>query len=205
MIGNDIVDLTQARKESNWQRKGFFQKLFTAHEQYLINTADDPERMVWLLWSMKESAYKANFRQTSLRRFAPQKISCQLTAITETEATGSVFYELTYQAKTILTSTYIASLAFSVANSSNVQQQTIHLDRTARLYQSVQVRQKLLQYCSWKLSVPASDILLSQQANGIPDLIVAQSDSQSMIIPVSISHHGGYGSFAIGWPTHECN
>ncbi|WP_332368793.1 hypothetical protein [Spirosoma telluris] len=29
MIGNDIVDLTQAKQESNWQRKGFLHKLFT--------------------------------------------------------------------------------------------------------------------------------------------------------------------------------
>ena len=28
MIGNDIVDLVQARFQSNWKRKGFVQKLF---------------------------------------------------------------------------------------------------------------------------------------------------------------------------------
>ncbi|MBN8823054.1 MULTISPECIES: 4'-phosphopantetheinyl transferase superfamily protein [unclassified Spirosoma] len=205
MIGNDIVDLTQARKESNWHRKGFLQKLFTAHEQYLINTADDPERMVWLFWSMKESAYKANFRQTRLRRFAPQKISGQLTAITETEATGSVFYGLTYQTKTIFTSNYLATLAFPVAEPSTYQQVVIPLEHTDHLYQSSQVRQKLLQYYSKNLSVPLSSLHLSQQEDGIPDLTIEQPSSQSLVIPVSMSHHGSYGAFALGWLTHQCS
>ena len=29
MIGNDVIDLQQSRQESNWQRKGFLEKLFT--------------------------------------------------------------------------------------------------------------------------------------------------------------------------------
>ena len=36
MIGNDIVDLVQARFQSNWKRKGFVQKIFTQKEQELI-------------------------------------------------------------------------------------------------------------------------------------------------------------------------
>ena len=33
MIGNDIVDLDLARKESNWKRKGFLDKIFSLQEQ----------------------------------------------------------------------------------------------------------------------------------------------------------------------------
>jgi hypothetical protein len=33
MIGNDVVDLALAQKESNWKRKGFLNKLFTSVEQ----------------------------------------------------------------------------------------------------------------------------------------------------------------------------
>ena len=35
MIGNDIVDLKQAAKDSNWQRPRFLDKVFTKHEQDL--------------------------------------------------------------------------------------------------------------------------------------------------------------------------
>ena len=36
MIGNDIIDLDVAKTESNWKRKGFLDKIFTANEQFQI-------------------------------------------------------------------------------------------------------------------------------------------------------------------------
>jgi phosphopantetheinyl transferase (holo-ACP synthase) len=58
MIGNDIVDLSLAPKESNWKRKGFLDKIFTKNEQLRIIKSDNPENMVWNLWTRKEAAYK---------------------------------------------------------------------------------------------------------------------------------------------------
>ena len=40
MIGNDIVDLALAQKESNWKRKGFLDKIFTLQEQLFINLSN---------------------------------------------------------------------------------------------------------------------------------------------------------------------
>ncbi|MGM8363523.1 4'-phosphopantetheinyl transferase family protein [Flavobacterium sp. ARAG 55.4] len=76
MIGNDIIDIVQSRHESNWQRKGFLEKIFTADEQLLINKALHPEIIVWSLWSMKEAAYKIYNRQTKIRSYIPQKLKC---------------------------------------------------------------------------------------------------------------------------------
>lgn len=74
MIGNDVVDLILARKESNWKRKGFLNKLFTTAEQELISNATNPEEMVWMLWSIKESVYKAYQRINYNEGFYPTKI-----------------------------------------------------------------------------------------------------------------------------------
>jgi phosphopantetheinyl transferase (holo-ACP synthase) len=76
MIGNDIVDLNLARKESNWQRKGFLDKIFTENEQVIINKSINPEHTVWELWSRKEAVYKIYNRQTQNRFFNPKKIEC---------------------------------------------------------------------------------------------------------------------------------
>ncbi|MDZ7615326.1 MAG: 4'-phosphopantetheinyl transferase superfamily protein [Flavobacteriaceae bacterium] len=78
MIGNDIVDLQVAKKESNWQRRGFLDKLFTNEEQELIKFSSDPFQMVWLLWTMKESAYKACLHQNYNRIFSPKSIKINL-------------------------------------------------------------------------------------------------------------------------------
>lgn len=90
MIGNDVIDIIQSRYESNWQRKGFIQKLFTAEEQLLINKALNPEIMVWLLWSMKEAAYKIYNRQTKIRSFIPQKLACSFNSQNNKYASGKV-------------------------------------------------------------------------------------------------------------------
>ncbi len=77
MIGNDVVDLALAKKESNWKRKGFLAKLFTAFEQELINNSINQEDMVWILWSIKESTYKAYQRLHYNRGFYPTKIEVE--------------------------------------------------------------------------------------------------------------------------------
>lgn len=103
MIGNDIVDLAQAKKESNWQRKGFLDKLFTANEQKLILTSENPEQMVWNLWTRKEAAYKIYNRQTGERFFNPKRFVC--------EADEVVFCTNRYYTQTHITSDFIYSVA----------------------------------------------------------------------------------------------
>lgn len=103
MIGNDIVDLAKAKKESNWQRKGFLDKLFTENEQELITTADHPELMVWNLWSRKEAAYKIYNRQTGERFFNPKCFVC--------EADEVVFGTNHYYTQTQITPDFIYTIA----------------------------------------------------------------------------------------------
>lgn len=90
MIGNDIIDLAQTRIESNWQRKGFLEKIFTDEEQQLIKNHLEPEIMVWLLWSMKEAAYKIYNRQTKIREYIPKKLLCSIDSLNSKEAFGKV-------------------------------------------------------------------------------------------------------------------
>ena len=76
MIGNDIVDLALARKENNWNREGFLNKIFTKREQLMILTAQNQEETVWNLWSRKEAAYKIYNRQTGIRAYIPLQLEC---------------------------------------------------------------------------------------------------------------------------------
>lgn len=101
MIGNDVIDILQSRRESNWKRKGFLEKLFTHQEQLYINNSTDREITVWLLWSMKEAAYKIYNRQTKIRTFIPLKLECTLHSQNTSCATGSVLcFENIYYTKT---------------------------------------------------------------------------------------------------------
>lgn len=112
MIGNDVIDLQQSRQESNWQRKGFLEKLFTQEEQCLIANSSDPEIIVWLMWSMKEAAYKILNRQTKKREFIPQKLLCKMLTCSDKGATGQVFYMGNiYHTRTILADDFIHTIA----------------------------------------------------------------------------------------------
>ena len=83
MIGNDIIDLSLAKTQSNWQRKGFLHKQFSSQEQALIYNSEHPLMSVWRLWSMKEATYKAVVQQQNRRFFAPKKFDCTLNSATE--------------------------------------------------------------------------------------------------------------------------
>lgn len=112
MIGNDIVDLLQAHKDSNWNRNGYLDKIFTDEEQFLISSDMYPSLMVWLLWSMKEAAYKINSRATKLRTFAPIKLRCNNLIIKNGRATGNVLYEgVLYFTSSVFNDDYVHTLA----------------------------------------------------------------------------------------------
>jgi len=108
MIGNDVVDLALTRRESNWKRTGFLEKIFTRHEQLLIKNTDNPELLIWNLWSRKEAAYKIYNRVTGIRAFNPLCLECFY--INEHEGMvlckGNVYFT-----KTVIKNTFIHSIA----------------------------------------------------------------------------------------------
>ena len=108
MIGNDIVDLDLARKESNWKRKGFLDKVFSLQEQWLIQNDSNPEVMLWSLWSRKEASYKIYNRITGIRGYFPSRIECNYMDknLGTVSIDGFVFYT-----QTQITEDYIYSIA----------------------------------------------------------------------------------------------
>lgn len=112
MIGIDIVDLAQAEQDSNWKRPGYLDKLFTSEEQFMIASDIQPNIMVWLLWTMKESAYKIESGKNKLREFAPVKLLCSNLIIYDDIATGNVTYgDHLYFTKSMILQNYIHTIA----------------------------------------------------------------------------------------------
>jgi phosphopantetheinyl transferase (holo-ACP synthase) len=112
MIGNDIVDLALAQKESNWKRKGFLDKIFTKNEQLLISKARNPEVVVWNLWSRKEAAYKIYNRKTLIRGYFPLQLECFELEIIDGSIFGKVIIkDFVYYTKTIISTEFIHTIA----------------------------------------------------------------------------------------------
>ncbi|MEH3111767.1 4'-phosphopantetheinyl transferase family protein [Pedobacter terrae] len=123
MLGNDIVDLNLAKIQSNWRRKNYLDKIFTAEEQLLISSANNPDEMVWLLWSMKESAYKIHNRKTGIRNFAPKSLSCSIHADTYGEVKINGY---NYFTKSDVQASFIHTIAAPVYDKLNAVEVVIY-------------------------------------------------------------------------------
>ena len=181
MIGNDIIDLSFARSESNWQRRGFLEKQFTANEQKLILTAKNSFILVWKLWSMKEAAYKIYLQQNETRFFAPKKFDCLL----KSGKKGLVYFkDQIFYTSSIVSQKYIFTLA--------------SLEKETKAYSEIVTPELIDKTIKNKLeygsAFSALEIEQKKSKNGAPsyyhkDMLLTRS--------CSISHHGNYGVFSL--------
>lgn len=171
MIGNDIIDLDTAEKESHWRRKGYVQKIFTEAEQQLILDSAAASTMVWILWSMKEAAYKIYNRQTGTRSYIPLKLICSDLEIMSTGVFGKVSCEGSlYYTKTEITNRYI--------HTSAVADSRIFKDLVLILHEGEDAEKR-------------PDAILKDPF-GLPFLV---DKNNSEMLPMSISHHGQFHSY----------
>lgn len=177
MIGNDIVDLSLAKTESNWERKGFLEKQFTTTEQILIHNSKNPFEMVWRIWSMKESAYKIVVQQKQKRFFAPKKFECSVLS----EIDGEVYFEnQRFQTKTISTHNYIYT---SIGKSQNAW---IGASENYKLEEMIANKLSIL-----KVKIRKNDV-------GIPQIYCFNKQISESFTK---SHHGNHLAFEVNFKT----
>ena len=180
MIGNDVIDLSLAKKESNWQRKGFLKKLFSNDEQQLILEALNSFEMVWRLWSMKEAAYKIFTQQHSVRFFAPKKFECKLML----DLKGLVCYKnQKFYTTSIVNQQYIFTKAGLIKDMSSYSEMVSpgHID--------MMIKNKL----NFLTGVKMSGIKQKKSKNGAPSYY---NKTTLLTSSCSISHHGKYGAYS---------
>lgn len=190
MIGNDIIDLKLASIQSNWKRKGFLDKVFTKHEQELIFDSINPFKMVWTLWSMKESAYKIYVQKHNNRFFAPKKIQCQLTSKTN----GLV---IIYNEEYITSSVFDANFIYTTATLNNDRSFiNNHFKITNDSYsiQHYECYERLILVLIEKLGIQKQGIYIKKNKLGVPKIY---QDAKQLKPSFSITHHGNYGGYSI--------
>ena len=181
MIGNDIIDLSLAKTESNWQRRGFLEKQFSANEQQLILNAQNSFEMVWRLWSMKEAAYKIFTQQHSVRFFAPKKFECKLRSAKEGVVCfkGQKFYT-----SSLINQRYIFTRA------SLEKEMSAYSEMASPHEIDNMIKKKLKELTA--LSV--SGIEQKKSKNGVPSYYYK---TILLTLSCSITHHGKYGAYSL--------
>ncbi|MFK7807493.1 MAG: 4'-phosphopantetheinyl transferase superfamily protein [Saprospiraceae bacterium] len=197
MIGNDIVDLQLAKKESNWKRPRFLQKIFTEKEQMCIATAPNKELAVWLLWSKKESAYKIVARIKKCRFYAPKKLETMTTNLDSSSLRndGKVFFEgYTFSTKSKITNTHIHTIAQLENNKSTMLINSFRLAKSDHLSQRKITAQKLLEDYAKRNKLSTAELSIQKDEWKIPYLFYKNQRQDTV---VSISHHGYFGAYVL--------
>lgn len=186
MIGNDIVDISLASMQSNWRRAGFLEKLFSKSEIDVVMRDEHPTIMVWRLWSMKESAYKANYRLDKVRKFNPKQLECKLIDDQLGEVKiGTNLYKL----RTETNQLYIHSIALKDRYKESIQQNIHNNESTVN---SSELYDLLLQHVAITGNYDKEELLLRKTTEFIPELYSSKNKLKTLC---SLSHHGNYGAY----------
>ena len=188
MIGNDIIDLEVAALQSNWQRQGFLTKLFSEKERAVIVNSENSFQTVWLLWSMKESAYKVYAQKYHKRFFAPKKFECTLSSAT----TGLVSIATErYATKSTMSGAYIFTEAILCNN--HIREQH-YFEIVPNFSKNEVLYMQLKRHISRSLAIPFNKLNIRKNALGIPKLYC---QNEHLNLSVSFTHHGNFGAFSI--------
>lgn len=198
MIGNDIVDLKCAQIESNWQRPGFFEKIFTSKEVNFIQDSSNPESIVWLLWSIKESVYKIVSKMEGRRFFAPKKIACEALSLEFLQKSTSIAsYKMhSFIISSTLTDDFIHSIA---------RVEPIHNDVYSNLFyaekqkQSIELRRQSIAAYSSIIKIEPMELSIKKDKTGAPYFLYRNMPQAA---DLSFSHHGNYAAYAITTPSN---
>ena len=208
--GNDIVSLEEINVSRTITQQ-FYSKILSAAEvalyEKLVPAVIPFEKYVWLLWSIKEAAYKFLKRLDPALVFTPVKFEVTQIdipkgysiAVFNTEIVETGFGDTstlksvvevggyTVYVNSIIYTKFISSVANSEANFDTVFWGIRKIDFTDNMYQSEEVRRFLYRQVSEVTGI--KEVTINKDPNGIPLL----SDSKKeLMIPVSLAHHGHY-------------
>ena len=213
--GNDVVSLS-AIDVTRTKLPNFYSKILSTPESVLYNEAVAAtlpfENFVWLLWSIKESAYKYLQRMNPELIFTPvMVVGDQLlapygykpTAFGKNELSGAgfndhstfdttvTFGQDTIYSKSLVYNDVIVTVVHSNKNFEDTFWGIKWIDNTDNENQSAAVRQFLLDNLHKLCGL--DNITISKNQNAIPILLKGSEETD---IPVSLSHHEHFVAYS---------
>ena len=216
-VGNDIVSLN-AINIVRAKEPAFYSKILSDSEKALYQkpgfTGIPFENFVWLLWSLKESAYKYMQRLEPDLVFSPIKFRVKLLQLpirytvkkfedTETEdldfddnvvLKGEITYgPVTLYSRSLIYHEFIASVVNGSQYFENIFWGIKLICNPDPSNQSIEVRKFLIDRL--QRLFPLNDYTLEKSPYGFPFLL--NKKNEEVGIPVSLSHHSHFVTYAL--------
>ncbi len=189
MVGNDIVDLTDAETLPGARHPRFDLRVFATSELEMLASSPDDEQMRWTLWSAKESAYKAARRRSARTVFSPSRFVVHL----DPTLRGFVTHERQRFAVSIqLAGPCIHAVAHGWAEDAVSVSAVRRLGEQSITDPSRGARELALEAIAPRLGVSRARLRIDR-INRIPRLLL---DDRALPAQLSLSHHGSYAGFA---------
>lgn len=195
-LGNDLIDLSALNQHPRAGQDRFRRKILAEEEYGPLLSAGDPATDIWILWALKESAYKCYFQRTGRRFFAPKKFICRWRADApgepdwhaEIHTPAGVCY-----GRVRRTFRYIHALSADKPQQlAAARFQFFYLPGLQAREQSLQLRNRALPWLANCLRLPAEE-LIWENSRGYPRL---HSREKVLSTALSLSHHGDWGAVA---------
>ena len=216
--GNDIVDLNGINAERTVQ-KIFYSKILSSSEQQLYSHVQSKlsfEHFIWLLWTIKEAAYKYIKRNAPVLLFAPTKIivrSLEMPSVSFSEP-GSLHFDNSsfmedyfykaivtigshlFYSRSIIHNEFIHTVVNAEDKFDAILWAVKQINQTDHKRQSGEVRTFVLD--KLQAFFLTHNLQITKSPVGYPVLI---KDMQEMTLPISFSHHGRFISYSFLEPS----
>jgi phosphopantetheinyl transferase (holo-ACP synthase) len=189
MIGNDVVDIADSDTDAGRLHPRFDGRVFQPSERGLIATSPQPGRTRWLLWALKESAYKAARKEEPTTVFSPVRFVATL----QDEASAFVCAgDRRFQASISCGPGYVHAVAWQASDLPAVTRVAVARLPNGETSPSAAARRLVLEQLAPLLGVAPSALAIQREAR-IPSLWVHGRRSGA---DLSLSHHGRFVAFA---------
>lgn len=185
-IGNDIIDLRHPPNIGVEKKSRYLQKFLTETEQNLVPNLS--QQNIWLLWSIKETAYKSFVKQGAPIGFYPKKIHISSLVEQDGKHAATVKYEdLITQTTSVVSEEHIHTLTRTEPTTQNSK-----IFRSIPNEVSACLRHALTKSIAQELKILPEYISISKSKKNVPLVSVKQSN---VFIDVSFSHDNNWGAF----------
>ncbi len=203
MLGNDIVDLADPETRSGGQHPRFDERVFAQSERAVLARNSDPTRMRWILWAVKESAYKALRRMRPGTVFSPPRFVVDLDPqLDGTVTVGNEYCRAHVEidgACVHAIATVDSTRAWTLWGSQRISHPSIRSSRDNAAVDgnaSQRARELALEQIASRLEINRSELDI-ERSGRIPHLLHRGARTTATL---SLAHHGSHVGFACRFP-----